>query len=171
MDILLKEVKQKLQNASAQIDLAISNYLTTRLGIDNINTINSLTINGKGTYDDRLDLLLKVSDFSTIEHGKITVFKDLCNRFSNLTYLNNLVQCFHLMPSNAHFLLIIYPQKHQLLNEDKFKLATYELIDDVLEIINHKTTIHKIKIIEDEMLPSTIGIKNMFSFFIRRAML
>ena len=170
MDTLLKEVKQKLQSASSNIDFTISNYLTTRLGVDNINTINSLTINGKGTYNDRLDLLLKVSDFSNIENGKITVFKDLCKRFSNLTYLDNLVQCFQLMPSNAHFLFIIYPQKHHLLDDEKFKLATYELIEDVIDIINQYTTIHKINIVEDENIDAnTSAMKKAFTLFIRRA--
>lgn len=170
MDTLLKEVKQKLQSASSNIDFTISNYLTTRLGIDNINTINSLTINGKGTYNDRLDLLLKVSEFSNIENGKITVFIDLCKRFSNLNYLDNLEQCFKLMPSNAHFLFIIYPQKHQLPDEEKFKMATYELIEDVIEIINQYTTIHKINIVEDENIDANIsGMKKAFTLLIRRA--
>ncbi len=170
MDTLLKEVKQKLQSASSNIDFTISNYLTTRLGVDNINTVNSLTINGKGTYNDRLDLLLKVSEFSNIENGKITVFIDLCKRFSNLTYLDNLVQCFKLMPSNAHFLFIIYPQKHHLPDEEKFKMATYELIEDVIEIINQYTTIHKINIVEDENIDATIsGMKKAFTLLIRRA--
>ncbi len=171
MDILLKEVKQKLQNASVKIDQTISNYLTSRLGINNINTINSLTINGKGTYNDRLDLLLKVSDLSNIERGKMTVFTDLCKRFSNLTYVHNLIQCFHLMPSNAHFLFIMYPQKQQLTKEEKMKFAIYELIEDVKQIIDLHTTIHKIKIIENEDVAAKIfRIRNMVSLFLRRAM-
>ena len=171
MDILLKEVKQKLKSASSNIDFSISNYLTTRLGIDNINTINSLTLNGKGTYNDRLDLLLKVSSLSNIEQGKISVFKDVCKRFSNLTYFDNLEQCFRLMPSNAHFLFIIYPQRQHLSNEEKFKLATYELIEDVIEIINHHTTIHKINIVEDkDIATNTSGITKALSLFLRRAM-
>jgi len=173
MKILLKEVKQKLQNASVKIDLTISNYLTNRLGIDNIDTINSLTLNGKGTYDDRLDLLLKVSNLTNIEQGKITVFKDLCKRFSNLTYLENLKQCFHLMPSNAHFLFVIYPQKSDISTEDIIKSVIFELIEDVKKIIETHTTLHKIKIVDDNYdmhIENNSPIRKIFSSFIRKAM-
>ena len=74
------------------------------------------------------------------------------------------------MPSNAHFLFIIYPQKHQLPDEEKFKMATYELIEDVIEIINQYTTIHKINIVEDENIDANIsGMKKAFTLLIRRA--
>ena len=56
MDILIKEVKQQFINASATIDESISNYLTKRLGVNNINTINTLTTNEKGTYNDSIIL-------------------------------------------------------------------------------------------------------------------
>lgn len=167
MDKLLKEVKQKLQNASSKIDLDISSFLTSRLGVDDIDTINSLTYNGKGTYSDRLELLLKVIEISNIENGKITVFIDVCNRFSNITYFDNLEQCFNLMPSNAHFLFIIYPQRKHISKEEEYKRVIYELIDDVKAIINEQTIIHKIRIIEDEQVrDSSFGLKSVLSYFL-----
>jgi len=171
MDILLKEVKQKFINASATIDELISDYLTKRLGINNINTINTLTVNEKGTYNDRLDLLLKVTSPTTIQTGKIQVFKDLCKRFSNIKYYDDLEHCFNLMPSNVHFLFIIYPQKIELTNEDKFKLASYELIEDIIQIINQLTAIHKISIVEDDgSIENSFSLKNIISVFFRKAM-
>lgn len=167
MDTLLKEVKRKLQKASSKIDLDISNFLTSRLGVDTIDTINSLTYNEKGTYSDRLELLLKVVEISNIETGKITVFKDICKRFSNITHFNNLEQCFNLMPSNAHFLFIIYPQRKHLSKEEEYKRVIYELIDDVKAIISEQTIVHKIRIIEDEQIrESSFGIKNVLSYFL-----
>jgi len=167
MDTLLKEVKQKLQNASSKIDLDISSFLTSRLGVDNIDTINSLTYSEKGSYGDRLELLLKGINISNIENGKISVFKDLCNRFTNITYFDSLEQCFNLMPSNAHFLFIIYPQRKYLTKEEEFKRVIYELIDDVKTIISEQTIIHKIRIIEDaQVRESSFGIKNVLSYFL-----
>jgi len=160
-----------LINASATIDESISNYLTKRLGINNINTINTLTANEKGTYNDRLDLLLKVTNPTNIETGKIKVFTDLCKRFSNIKYYDDLEHCFNLMPSNVHFLFIIYPQKKELTNEQKFKSASYELIEDIIQIINQLTTIHKISIVEDnDSTENSFSLKNIISGFLGKAM-
>ena len=172
MDILLKEVKQKFINASATVDESISTYLTSRLGVNSINTINTLTTNEKGTYNDRLDLLLKVTSPTKIETGKIKVFTDLCKRFTNIKYYENLEHCYSLLPTHVHFLLIIYPQKTALTNEEKFKLASYDLIEDVLKIINHLTTIHKINIVEDDYsIENSFSFKDIISGFLRKAML
>ncbi len=172
MDILLKEVKQKFLKASSSIDDLISSYLTKRLGVDNINTINTLTNDERGTYNDRLDLLLKVTNPTNIESGKIKVFTDLSKRFSNIKYHKNLAHLFELIPTHVHFLLVLYPQKNDFSLEDKLKFATYELIEDVIGIIDHLATIRKIKIIEDEDLSLTnLPFKQALSSFLRRAML
>ena len=39
-----------------------------------LNTINTLTNDERGTYNDRLDLLLKVTNPTNIESGKIKVY-------------------------------------------------------------------------------------------------
>ncbi len=172
MDILLKEVKQKFSKASSTIDQIISNYLTKRLGVDNIDTINTLTNDERGTYNDRLDLLLKVTNPTNIESGKIKVFTDLSKRFTKIKYYKSLEHLFELVPTHVHFLFVLYPQKNDISPEAKFKLATYELIEDVIKIIDHLATIRKIKIIEDDDLSLTnLHFKNALSSFLRRAML
>jgi len=172
MDILLKEVKQKFSSASSTIDQIISNYLTKRLGVDNIDTINTLTNDERGTYHDRLDLLLKVTNPTNIESGKIKVFTDLSKRFTNIKYYKNLEHLFELVPTHVHFLFVLYPQNNDISLENKFKLATYELIEDVIEIIDHLATVRKIKIIEDDDLSLTnLPFKNALSSFLKRAML
>ncbi len=172
MDIVLKEVKQQFIQASSTIDELISNYLTKRLGVDNINTINTLTNDERGTYNDRLDLLLKVTNPTNIESGKIKVFTDLSKRFSNIKYYKNLAHLYESIPTHVHFLLVLYPQKSESSIEDKFKFATYELIEDVIAVIDHLATIRRIKIIEDDDL-SLINspFKQALSSFLRRAML
>ncbi len=76
------------------------------------------------------------------------------------------------IPTHVHFLLVLYPQKSESSIEDKFKFATYELIEDVIAVIDHLATIRRIKIIEDDDL-SLINspFKQALSSFLRRAML
>jgi len=171
MDII-SEIRNKFIDSSLNIDDLISTYLMKRLGVNNIETINALSNDGKLTFKKRLDLLLQIKNHSTIEAAKIKVYIQVYDKFLNSNYVNNYTEAYTLMPSNDHFLTILYPQNHTANKEERLELVTSDLITDVERIVTLLTKIHKIQIIDDIDDVRTISIGRKFiNDFLRRAML
>lgn len=169
MDII-SGIKNRFIESSLNIDDLITTYLMKRLGVTNIETINALSKDGKLTFNKRLDLLLQIKTPTTIEEAKIKIYRELHDKFLNNPYITNYKDCFDLMPSNAHFLQIIYPQKQELSKEEQLELATCCLLLNVEDIIADLTKIHTIRIVDDINENSSNTTKNLFSSIFRRAM-
>ena len=170
MDII-SEIRNKFIDSSLNIDDLISNYLMKRLGVNNIETINALSNDGKLTFKKRLDLLLQIKNHSTIEAAKIKVFTEVYDKFLESNYIKNYTEAFVLMPSNSHFLTILYPQDNSSNKEEQLELITDALISDVEKIVQSLTKIHRIQIIDDVDEIRTISIgKKFINGFLRRAM-
>ena len=169
MDIV-EGIKNRFIDSSLNIDDSITNFLMKRLGVTNIETINALSKDGKLTFNKRLDLLLQIKTPTTIEEAKIKVYRELHDKFLNNPFITNYKDCFNLMPSNAHFLQIIYPQKQELSKEEQFELATYCLLLNVEDIIADLTKIHTIQIVDDIAEDNTKRTRSLFSSIFRRAM-
>jgi len=171
MDII-SEIRNKFIDSSLNIDDLISNYLMKRLGVNNIETINALSNDGKLTFKKRLDLLLQIKNHSTIEAAKIKVYTEVYDKFLDSNYVNNYTEAYVLMPSNQHFLTILYQQTDSTNKEERLELITNDLIRDVEKIITSLTKIHRIQIIDDVDEVRTISIGRKFiNGFLRRAML
>ena len=171
MDII-SEIRNKFVDSSLNIDDLISNYLMKRLGVNNIETINALSNDGKLTFKKRLDLLLQIKTHSTIEAAKIKVYTEVYDKFLDCNYVKNYTEAYALMPSNDHFLRILYPQNNTSNKENHLELITDDLILDVERIITSLTKIHRIQIIDDIDDVRTISIGRKFiNGFLRRAML
>lgn len=168
----ISEIRNKFIDSSLNIDDLISNYLMKRLGVNNIETINALSNDGKLTFKKRLDLLLQIKNHSTIEAAKIKVYTEVYDKFLDSNYVNNYSEAYALMPSNDHFLTILYPQDDSTNKEEHFEYVTNDLISDVERIITSLTKIHRIQIIDDVDEVQTISIGRKFiNGFLRRAML
>jgi len=171
MDII-SEIRNKFIDSSLNIDDLISNYLMKRLGVKYIETINALSNDGKLTFKKRLDLLLQIKSHSTIEAAKIKVYTEVYDKFLESKYVSNYTEAYALMPSNDHFLTILYPQNDRTNKEEHFELVTNDLICDVERIITSLTKIHRILIIDDVDDVQTISIGRKFiNGFLRKAML
>ena len=170
MDII-SEIRNKFIDSSLNIDDLISNYLMKRLGVNNIETINALSNDGKLTFKKRLDLLIQIKNHSTIEAAKIKVYTEVYDKFLDSNFVNNYTEAYALMPSNDHFLTILYPQNDPINKEEHLELITDALISDVERIITSLTKIHRIQIIDDVDDIKTISIGRKFiNGFLRKAM-
>ena len=142
------------------IEDMISNYIADKFGIKNITDSNILGNSSKSlNFNQKIDFLLEIGDFSIIDKSKISVFKEVRKEFLRNKDASSLEESFTSLDHNDDFLLIMYPQETFLPREEKLTIASYNLIEDVSQLVAKITNKAEIKIQKNNSLKSILGIK------------
>ncbi len=142
------------------IEDMISNYIADKFGIKNIVDSEILGNSTKAlSFNQKIDFLLEIGDFSIIDNSKLSVYKEIRKEFLRNTDASSLEESFTSLDHNDDFLLIMYPQETFLPREEKLTVASYNLIEDISQLVANFTNKTEVKIQKNNKLKSLLGIK------------
>ncbi|MEN8124394.1 MAG: hypothetical protein ABFR32_04625 [Bacteroidota bacterium] len=153
-------VKNEFFINSLFIEDMISNYITDKFGIKNAADSAILGNSSKSlNFNQKIDFLLELGDFSIIDKSKLSVFKEVRKEFLCNKDASSLEESFTSLDHNDDFLLIMYPQETFLPREEKLTVASYNLIEDVSQLVANTTNKPEITIQKNNTMKSILGIK------------
>lgn len=97
------------------------------------------------TFNEKIDYLMDVGNFSIIDNSKLSVFKEIRAEFLKSDESETLEDSFISEDNNDDFLLILYPQADFLPRNEKLTVACYNLINEVSQLVAGFTEKSEIK--------------------------
>lgn len=133
---MLTDLKKNIIENTKIIDLAISKYFANRLGVNTIDTINALGINGDLTFNKKVNMFCDIMPLTKIDKAKLKVYTKINNEIvlnkDNLTF----EEYFLHLRSYHPFLFNTYLKSsdQHLSIQEKLTFTIQKLIYDVVRL-------------------------------------
>lgn len=132
---MLTDLRKKINENTKDIDLTISKYFASRLGLKDVKTINALGVDGNLTFNQKVTMFCDIMRMTKIDSAKFKVYTKINNEIA----LNDGILSYDDYFSNLNyyhpFLFNTYIENDDLISvKEKLTFAIHRLIDDVVKL-------------------------------------
>lgn len=135
---MLTDLQEKIIENTDVVDEMISRYLASRLGVNDVKTIDALGASGNLTFNEKIALFCNLMPLSKIDKAKFKVYSKINNEIllnrdvlSSDNYFSDLNR-YHPFLFNTYL-----ENKDDLSIKEKLKFAINQIIDDVVKLTSH----------------------------------
>ncbi len=126
------ELREKVKERSASIELKITNYFAQKLDVEDVKTIDALGKDGKMSFIEKINLFSEMMVLSKIESSKLSVFSKIYEETVLQNKLTTYDEYFSKEKSYLSFLFTIYLESDVIFSiEEKFNFVVNQLLKDV----------------------------------------